>query len=53
MAFQIEVNRIEANYKLSQNRDDVNYRRVVAHLEERTDDLSRQVVKAMRQNRQL
>lgn len=53
MAFQIEVNRIEANYKLSQNRDDVNYRRVVAHLEERTDDLSGQVAKAMRQNRQL
>ena len=51
VAFQIEVTRMEANYKLSQNRDDENYRSIVAHLEERTDDLSQGVARAMRKNR--
>jgi transcriptional regulator len=51
IAFEINVTRLEANYKLSQNRDDKNYRSIVAHLEERTDDLSRGVAEAMRQNR--
>src|SRR5687768_7415311 len=51
VAFQIEVTRIEANYKLSQNRDDVNYRSIVTHLEERTDDLSHEVAEVMRLNR--
>src|SRR5687768_6777031 len=51
VAFQIEVTRIEANYKLSQNRDDVNYRNIVTHLEERTDDLSHEVAEVMRLNR--
>ena len=54
MAFQIEVTRIEANYKLSQNRDDENYRSIIAHLlGDRTDDLSHAVAEAMRQNRPL
>ena len=53
VAFQIEVKRVEANYKLSQNRDDENYRSIVAHLEERTDDLSHGVAQAMRRNRSL
>lgn len=52
-AFQVEVTGIEANYKLSQNRDDESYRSIVTHLEERTDDLSHDVAKAMRQNRSL
>ena len=51
VTFQIEVTRMEANYKLSQNRDDENYRSIVSHLEERTDDLSQNVAEAMRQNR--
>ena len=53
VAFQIEVTKVEANYKLSQNRDDENYRSIVAHLEERTDDLSQGVAEAMRRNRGL
>lgn len=53
VAFQIQVTRIEANYKLSQNRDDENYHSIVAHLEERNDDLSNQVAQAMRRNRTL
>ena len=53
VAFQIEVTRIEANYKLSQNRDQENYRSIVSHLEERKDELSHGVAEAMRQNRRL
>jgi len=50
-AFQIEVTEIEANYKLSQNRDEESYRSIVAHLERRTDDYSHEIAEAMRQNR--
>jgi transcriptional regulator len=53
VAFQIEVTRIEANYKLSQNRDDESYRSIAAHLKERPDDLSHGVAEAMRRNRRL
>jgi transcriptional regulator len=52
-AFQLEVTRVEANYKLSQNRDDESYRSILAHLEQRTDDASHEVAKAMKQNRNL
>lgn len=52
-AFQIEVCRIEANYKLSQNRDEESYGSIVNHLEKRADDFSHEVAKAMRQNRSL
>ena len=50
-AFQIVVTRIEANYKLSQNRDDESYQSIVTHLEERTDEFSHEVARAMRENR--
>ena len=43
MAFQIEVTGIEANYKLSQNRNDEDYRNIVSHLEKREDHLSHEV----------
>ena len=51
MAFQIEVTRIEANYKLSQNRKDEDHANIITQLEERTDDLSHAVAEAMRQQR--
>ncbi|HSL46056.1 MAG TPA: FMN-binding negative transcriptional regulator [Anaerolineales bacterium] len=50
-AFQIEVTRIEASYKLSQNRNDEDYWNIVDHLEQREDDLSHEVAEAMKQNR--
>ena len=50
MAFQIEVTRIEANYKLSQNRNDEDYRNIVSHLEEREDELSHGVAEAMKES---
>lgn len=53
VAFQIEVTNVEANYKLSQNRNDEDYRNIVGHLEERRDDLSHHVARAMRENRRL
>jgi len=51
VAFQIEVTRIEANYKLSQNRDDEDYRNIIHKLHEREDELSHQVAEAMEKNR--
>ena len=51
VAFQVEVTRIEANYKLSQNRDDESYWSVVSHLEEREDEMSHGVAEAMRRRR--
>ena len=51
VAFQIEGTRIEANYKLSQNRDDESYWSVVSHLEERADEMSHGVAEAMKRQR--
>ena len=51
VAFQIEATRIEANYKLSQNRNDEDYRNIVVKLEEREDEMSRGVAEAMKVQR--
>lgn len=51
VGFQIEVARIEASFKLSQNRDEQSYDNVVAELYRRTDDRSRAVAEAMEQRR--
>lgn len=51
VAFRIEVTRLEANYKLRQNRDDESYESIISHLEERQDDLSHDVAEAMKGNR--
>jgi transcriptional regulator len=53
VGFQVEVTRIEANYKLSQNRDDEDYRNIVQHLHDRTDEMSHQVAAAMEMQRPL
>ena len=50
VAFQIEVMRLEANYKLSQNRDDESYRSIVSHLEERADSFSHQIAHVMKEH---
>ena len=52
VAFQIEVTKIEANYKLSQNRNDEDYQNIVERLEEREDEMSHEVAEAMKSNRQ-
>ena len=51
MAFELQVTRLEAAFKLSQNRDDANYRNVIIELEKREDGASHQVAEAMRRNR--
>lgn len=51
VAFQVEVTRIEANYKLSQNRDHEDYQNVISKLEKRPDELSHGVAEAMREKR--
>jgi transcriptional regulator len=51
VAFQIEVSRMDANYKLSQNRSDEDYWNIVSRLEERTDELSHGVADAMKRQR--
>jgi len=51
VGFAVEVTRIDAGYKLSQNRDDANHANVILELEKREDVASREVAKAMRKNR--
>ena len=51
VGFQVDVTRIEANYKLSQNRDDEDYHNIISHLHEREDEMSHQVAEAMRKQR--
>ena len=50
-AFKLDVTRLEAAYKLSQNRNDEDYRNIVIQLEARGDELSDGVAKIMRQRR--
>ena len=51
VAFQLEVTRIEANYKLSQNRNNEDYHNIISHLYEREDEMSHGVAEAMKRNR--
>ncbi len=51
VAFQVEATRLEANYKLSQNRDNEDYWNIVSHLDQREDELSHGVAEAMRKQR--
>jgi transcriptional regulator len=53
VAFQVEVTRIEANYKLSQNRGDEDYHGIIQHLSEREDEMSHRVAEAMKEQRPL
>ena len=51
VGFQVKVTRIEANYKLSQNRDDEDYHNIISRLNEREDEMSHEVAKAMEKQR--
>lgn len=50
--FAIDVSRLEAGYKLSQNRNEEDYTNIVQQLEERSDDDSKKIARAMRRKRQ-
>ncbi len=51
VGFQIEVARIEASFKLSQNRDEHSYDNVISELNQRQDDSSRAVAGEMKARR--
>ncbi|MGH7450769.1 MAG: FMN-binding negative transcriptional regulator [bacterium] len=51
VGFQIKINRIEAKFKLSQNRRQPDYDNVIAELQKNGDSNAQEVAKAMAQNR--
>ena len=51
VGFQIDVTRIEANYKLSQNRNDEDHQNIISNLHKRDDEMSHGVAKAMEKQR--
>jgi transcriptional regulator len=51
VGFVVEVTRIDAGYKLSQNRNDADHANIVQELEKRGDAESARVAEAMRKNR--
>jgi transcriptional regulator len=51
VGFEIEITRIEAAYKLSQNRDDKNYKEIISQLRKRPDEDSHHVADEMEKRR--
>jgi transcriptional regulator len=51
IAFEIEITSIEAQKKLSQNRDDKNYKNIISELEKTKDNQAIAVADAMKKNR--
>ena len=51
VGFAVDVTRVEASYKLSQNRNDADHENIIRELEERGDEQSAGVAKAMRERR--
>lgn len=49
--FAAQVTRIDAGYKLSQNRNDEDHANIIAQLEKRTDEDSREIARSMREQR--
>jgi transcriptional regulator len=51
VSFEIEITAIQSVKKLSQNRDDKNYKNIISELEKTNDNQSIEVAKAMQKNR--
>lgn len=51
VGIKMEVTRIDAGFKLSQNRNDEDYQNIIAELEKRPDEMSHGVGKAMKEKR--
>ncbi|MCU0392157.1 MAG: FMN-binding negative transcriptional regulator [Thermoflexibacter sp.] len=51
VGFEIEIEEIQAKYKLSQNRDDTNHENIIKELEKRGDENSLIVAEEMRKHR--
>jgi len=48
VGFEIHITGIEAAYKLSQNRDEKNYRNIIGELEKKSDSGAQQIANAMK-----
>jgi transcriptional regulator len=53
VGFAVDVTRIDAGYKLSQNRNDADHENIIRELEGRGDEQSAGVAKAMREKREV
>ena len=53
VSFEIEITSIEAQKKLSQNRDDKNYQTIISELEKTNDNQAIAVAEEMKKNRKL
>ena len=53
ISFEIEITSIEAQKKLSQNRDDKNYQTIISELEKTNDNQAVAVAEEMKKNRKL
>lgn len=51
VAFEMTVSRMDAAFKLSQNRNDGDHARIISELEARGDDPSAEVARAMKDRR--
>jgi transcriptional regulator len=51
VGFEITITRMEAAYKLSQNRDDVNHHNIIQELEKHTDEHSLAIAQEMKKGR--
>jgi transcriptional regulator len=51
IAFEIEITAIEAQKKLSQNRDDKNYKNIISELEKTNDNQAIAIANEMKKNR--
>jgi transcriptional regulator len=51
IAFEIEITAIEAQKKLSQNRDDKNYKNIISELEKTNDTQAIAIANEMKKNR--
>ncbi len=52
VAFAMDVTRVDAGYKLSQNRNDEDHQNIINELHKRSDEESHQVADAMKRQRQ-
>ncbi|MEI6290168.1 MAG: FMN-binding negative transcriptional regulator [Chloroflexota bacterium] len=53
VAFKIVINRLESSYKLSQNRNDVDYKNIIFELEKQSDPRSHEIASEMRKKRNI
>lgn len=51
--FRLRIDNVEASYKLSQNRNDKDYKNIISELEASGDQLNRQVASEMKRRRRL